>query len=281
MLLHKYTLGFSPCPNDTFIFDAIINNKIDTEGISFVPVIADVEALNHKAFNKELDITKLSFFAFAIVANDYQLLDSGSALGKNCGPILISKKNFKLSEVDKLTIAIPGKHTTANCLLSIVFPNVKLKKEMLFSEIEEAIINEQVDAGVIIHENRFTYQAKGLKKIIDLGEYWEAETQMPIPLGGIAIKKNIPIEDKQKINHLLRKSIDFAMQNPSSSTEFIKKLAQEMDEEVINKHIHLYVNNYTQDLGNDGKQVIKRFFERLYQLGITVKIGDNLFLNNL
>ncbi len=281
MLSVKYTLGFSPCPNDTFIFDALINNKIAADGIEFIPVIADVEELNNKAFNKELDITKLSFFAFANVASDYELLDSGSALGKNCGPILISKNEYTLSDVENLSIAIPGKNTTANSLLGIAFPNAKNKKEMLFSEIEEAIIIGRVEAGVIIHENRFTYQAKGLKKIIDLGEYWETLTHMPIPLGGIAIRKDIPVEDKQKINRLLRKSIDFAMNNPASSSAFIKKLAQEMDEEVINKHIQLYVNNYTRDLGTEGKKGIVNYFERIYQAGITGKIGESIFLNNI
>jgi 1,4-dihydroxy-6-naphthoate synthase len=277
----KFSLGFSPCPNDTFIFDALVNNKIDTEGITFVPVIEDVEALNNKAFKKELDITKLSFYAFANVAVDYELLDSGSALGKNCGPILISKNEYKLSEVENLKIAIPGNNTTANCLLGIVFPNAKNKKELLFSDIEGAILRGRVDAGVIIHENRFTYQAKGLKKIIDLGEYWETNMKMPIPLGGIAIKKDIQPEIKQKINRLLRKSISFAMQDPSSSADFIKKHAQAMDEEVTQKHIKLYVNEYTRDLGFYGKNVIVSFYKKTFQAGITKEMGDDIFLNKI
>jgi len=278
---YKYTLGFSPCPNDTFIFDALINDKIDNEGITFIPFIADVEALNNKAFTKDLDITKLSFFAFANIAGDYELLDSGSALGKNCGPILISKNDFEWSDVEKLTIAIPGKNTTANSLLSIAFPNIKIKQEMLFSEIEQAVLNCKVDAGLIIHENRFTYQAKGLKKIIDLGEYWESKTLMPIPLGGIAIKKNIPEVDKQKINRLIRKSVEFAIKNPTSSAGFTRNYAQEMDQDVINKHIQLYVNNYSIDLGSPGKKAIICFFERTFQAGITGNIGREIFLNKI
>ncbi len=276
---NKITIGFSPCPNDTFIFDALINNKINTEGEEFTPVIADVEALNNKALKNELDVTKLSFFAFAKVVDDYEILDSGSALGENCGPILISKNDYKLSEIENLKIGIPGLNTTANCILSIVFPNAKNKKELLFSDIEGAILRGRIDAGVIIHENRFTYQAKGLKKIIDLGEYWENNFKMPIPLGGIAIKKSLDTDLKMKINHLVRRSVDFAMANPLSSIDFIKKNAQKMNEEIINKHIHLYVNEYSRDLGFYGKNVIISFFRKTFEAGITKEIGDKIFLN--
>lgn len=276
---NKITIGFSSCPNDTFIFDALVNNKINTEGEIFTPVIADVEALNNRAFKKELDVTKLSFYAFAKVVGDYELLDSGSALGENCGPILISKNNYKLSEIENLKIGIPGLNTTANCLLSIVFPKAKNKKELIFSDIENAILKGRVDAGVIIHENRFTYQEKGLKKIIDLGEYWESNFRMPIPLGGIAIRKDLNPELKQKINRLIRKSVDFAMIDPSSSMEFIKKNAQDMNEEIIKKHIQLYVNEYTRDLGFYGKNVIISFFKKTFEVGITNEIDDKIFLN--
>jgi 1,4-dihydroxy-6-naphthoate synthase len=276
-----FSLGFSPCPNDTFIFDALVNNKIDTEGIVFKPCIEDIEALNRHALLKEPDITKLSFFAFAEVSDEYELLDAGSALGNNCGPILISKIKYDLKDIDELTIAIPGKYTSANSLFSIAFPRAKKKKELLFSEIEDAILKGLVDAGVIIHESRFTYKEKGLMKMIDLGEYWESKMKLPVPLGGIAIKRNIPEVMKQKINALVRKSIEFAIQNPDSSKEYVKKHAQEMDEKVISEHIGLYVNKYSIDLGADGKNAINRYFERTQEAGITKQIGHKIFLNTI
>ncbi len=254
----KYSLGFSPCPNDCFIFDAMIHDKIDTEGLEFEPVMTDVEDLNQRAFSGELDITKLSFHAFAYVANEYVLLNSGSALGNNCGPLLISKKDCSnaIPNIDDFKIAIPGKYTTANLLLGLYAPNAKNKVEMVFSDIEEAVLNGTVDAGVIIHENRFTYQVKGLHKIIDLGEFYETKYQHPIPLGGIVVKRNIPNDIQQKVNRIIRQSVEFAFANPDSSMDFIKKHSQEMDEEVMRKHIELYVNNYSIDLGKKGRGAI-------------------------
>ena len=176
------SLGFSPCPNDTFIFDAMVNNKIDTEGLSFEVTIADIEELNRRAFRRSLDITKLSYYAYAYLIKDYVLLHAGSALGNNCGPLLISKPEYLKSTVENLTIAIPGMYTTANFLLSLAYPDVTKKVEMRFLDIENAILQNKVDAGVIIHENRFTYQLRGLVTILDLGEYWETQTGLPIPL---------------------------------------------------------------------------------------------------
>lgn len=268
-------LGFSPCPNDTFIFSAIINQQIDTEGISFIPIIEDVETLNRRAFHKELEITKLSYHAYAYLTVDYILLNSGSALGNNCGPLLISGFQFPVSNFqnNKLRIAIPGKYTTANFLLSLFFPKATNKIEMIFSEIENAILAHRVDAGAIIHENRFTYQNKGLKKIVDLGEMWENETGLPIPLGGIVIKRNLPSEIQKKVNRILRRSVEFAMQNPTSVLDYVRKYSQEMDEEVIAQHINLYVNNYTIDLGEKGKQAV----EKMLSLGCEKK-PMNLFV---
>ena len=187
----NFTLGFSPCPNDCFIFDALVHKKIDTQGIDFTLVMEDVEALNNRAFQSELDITKLSYHAFIYLTNTYNLLNSGSELGFNCGPLLIQNSKNKITDINTASIAIPGKYTTANFLLSLAFPNAKNKKEMLFSDIENALLLNKIDAGLIIHENRFTYQEKGLEKIIDLGEFWESLIHAPIPLGGIVIKKNI------------------------------------------------------------------------------------------
>ncbi len=273
-----FTLGFSPCPNDTFIFDALIHHKIDTEGFEFKVTMADVEELNRKAFEQALDITKLSFHAFLYLTEKYALLNSGSALGDNCGPLLISPSpTLPKGKGDRSLIAIPGKYTTANYLLSIAYPNVSNKQEMLFSDIEEAILSGKVDAGVIIHENRFTYESKGLFKIMDLGEYWYKQTQMPIPLGGIAIKQKYSIEIQRKINRLLRKSIEYAFANPLSSKAFIKAHSQEMSDEVIQKHIELYVNNYSIDLGKKGKEAIELMFEKAIAAKLILKPLQPIF----
>ena len=276
----KLTLGFSPCPNDTFMFDAMVHGKIDTEDIQFDVVMTDVEELNKKAFKAGLDITKISFHAFAYVAHKYVLLDSGSALGKSCGPILISKYEMQNSkpEISNLKIAIPGKYTTANFLLSLAFPGAKNKTEMLFSEIEDAVIAGKADAGLIIHENRFTYQQKGLKKIIDLGEYWEDLTRLPIPLGGIVVKRNLPNNIQHKLNRIMQRSIEYAFRNPLSSKDFVKQHAQEMNDEVIMKHIRLYVNEYSFDLGDDGREAIQTLMRKAEKLNIIPEIRQELFL---
>ena len=267
----KITLGFSPCPNDTFIFDALVNKKIDTFGLDFEYVLADVEELNKKAFQQELDITKLSFHAYLFLTEKYTLLNSGSALGQNCGPLLISKNDHTLKDVDNLTIAVPGEFTTANFLLKFAFPKISSKKIILFSDIEKAVLDEKVDAGVIIHESRFTYAEKGLKKIADLGEYWERVTKQPIPLGGIVAKKNLPEETIFLFNKLIKQSVEFAFANPESSKDFIKANAQELDDEVIKKHIDLYVNKFSLSLGRKGKIAINTFFEKAKDLRIVRK----------
>ncbi|HEX8376860.1 MAG TPA: 1,4-dihydroxy-6-naphthoate synthase, partial [Pedobacter sp.] len=236
----KLTLGFSPCPNDTFIFDALIHKKIDTEGLEFVVSYDDVETLNKKAFENELDITKLSFHAFAYLVNNYALLDAGSALGFGVGPLLLSK-NPDVNLNSDLRVGIPGKYTTANFLLSLAYPHLSNKVEMRFSDIEDALVNDEIDLGLIIHENRFTYQDKGLHKEMDLGEYWENETGCAIPLGGIVIKRTLPDEVTLKVNRVLQRSVEFAFANPKSGVAFIKSHAQSMDEAVMFKHIELYV----------------------------------------
>ncbi|NOZ35001.1 MAG: 1,4-dihydroxy-6-naphthoate synthase [Chlorobi bacterium] len=272
------TLGFSTCPNDTFIFDAAVHHKIDTEGIEFELFLADVEELNKKAFEAEIDITKLSYHAYAYAAENYVLLNSGSALGNNNGPLLISKRKIYPDEVNDLKIAIPGKYTTANLLLGIAYPNTKNKIPYLFSDIEDAVSDEEVDAGLIIHENRFTYKAKGLKKIIDLGEYWENKTNMPIPLGGIVINRKHPKDLQLKISNIIKRSIEYAYENPASSLEYIRRYAQEMDAEVMKKHIDLYVNNFSLDLGEEGKKAIKLLYFEAAERNLIPEMPDNLFI---
>lgn len=270
------TLGFSPCPNDCFIFDALIHKRIDTEGLEFEVFMEDVETLNQKAFRAELDITKLSYHAYAHLIKPYQLLNSGSALGNNCGPLLIANSKFQIS--DSTTIAIPGKYTTANFLLSLAFPNVKNKIELVFNEIEDAVLTGKVDAGLIIHENRFTYESKGLKKIIDLGEYWETLSKAPIPLGGIVVKRELPEDLKKKVDRLIRKSVEYAFANPDASRNFVKANAQEMSEEVMYKHIDLYVNKYSVDLGAEGKRSVQLLFDKAQELGVISQIRHSLFI---
>lgn len=256
----KLSLGFSSCPNDTFIFDAMVNSKIDTENLEFEPFIADVEVLNKKAFKHDLDITKVSFNAFISLSDNYELLNSGAALGENCGPLIIAKEKFDLNELESKKIAIPGENTTANLLMKIAFPNAKNKVEMLFSDIENAVLRNKVDAGLIIHESRFTYEPRGLIKIIDLGEFWEEKTKTPTPLGGIIVSKNLDQQTREKVNRVMKRSVQFAFDNPKETEAFVCKYAQEMDKEVMYKHIDLYVNNYTLDLGDIGVEAIRNLF---------------------
>ncbi len=280
----KLTIGFSPCPNDTFIFDALIHHKIDTEGLEFEVFYDDVETLNQKAFRGELDITKLSYHAFAYIVNKYVLLGTGSALGFGVGPMLICKADPEklhsqlTTHNSQLKIGIPGKYTTANFLLGLAFPNATNKQELVFSEIEDALLDEKIDIGLIIHENRFTYQNKGLKKIIDLGDYWEKLTGCAIPLGGIVANRKLPLDVQHKINRVLKKSVEFAFANPKSGLEFIRSHAQEMSEEVMYKHIELYVNKYSLDLGDEGRKAIKLLFDTAREKGIIPEIKEEIFL---
>ncbi len=275
----KLTLGFSTCPNDTFIFDAAVHHKIDTEDIEFELFLGDVEELNRKAFDAEIDITKLSYHAYAYAAENYVLLNSGSALGRNNGPLLISKKKIYPDEVDDLKIAIPGKYTTANLLLGIAYPRAKNKIPYLFSDIEDAVADEEADAGLIIHENRFTYEAKGLKKIKDLGEYWEILTGKPIPLGGIVINRRHPKDLQLKISNIIKRSIEYAYENPQSSLDYIRQYAQEMDAEVMKKHIDLYVNEFSFDLGQEGKDAIKILYAEAAKRNLIPEIPNNVFID--
>jgi 1,4-dihydroxy-6-naphthoate synthase len=276
--MQKISLGFSTCPNDTYIFDAMVHQKVDTEGLEFDVVLGDVEELNTKALNNELDVTKISYHAFSKIAHNYLLLDSGSALGFKNGPLLISKHKIYSDELKDIKIAIPGLNTTANLLFSIAFPESKNKKEYLFSDIEEAVLSNEVDAGLIIHENRFTYEKKGLKKIIDLGEYWEEKTGLPIPLGGIAVNRKLDKEIQLKINRVLKRSVEFAFENPKSAYPYIKQYAQEMDEDVMYKHIDLYVNEFSRELGVDGRKAIEILYEKAISLGVLPEMNDQIFL---
>jgi 5,8-dihydroxy-2-naphthoate synthase len=280
--MKKLSLGFSPCPNDTFIFDALVNKKIDSGGLEFEVVLEDVETLNRWALEGKLDITKLSFAAFFKSLNNYLLLNSGSALGKGVGPLLITKnKNVLAVDIDSSIIALPGENTTANFLFSFAFPQAKNKIFMRYDKIEDWLLtsssaNGTKEAAVIIHENRFTYHLKGLHKIVDLGEYWEEKMKSPIPLGGIAVKKNINLSAAKKIDQLIRQSVEFAFSNYPSITAYVHQHSQEMSEEVMRQHIDLYVNNYSIDLGDSGRKAIQSLFE----VFLRTKSDTEIFLSS-
>jgi 1,4-dihydroxy-6-naphthoate synthase len=277
----RLSLGSSPCPNDCFVFDALVNRRIDLEGLEFCLHMADVEALNKAAFAGEADVTKLSYHAYAYCARDYVLLDAGSALGRNCGPLLIAKRTISTDEVASgaVRIAIPGRYTTANFLLSLAFPRARHVTELVFSEIEPALLNEEYDAGLIIHENRFTYEGKGLKKIIDLGEFWEGETGAPIPLGGIVIRRSLPDEVKRAVNRVVRRSVEYAFANRAASLPFVREHAQEMSEAVMYQHIDLYVNQFSVDLGAEGRRAVQILFERAAASDVIPAVKVPLFLS--
>lgn len=265
------SLAFSPCPNDCFMFDAIVHKRIDLEGLTFDVRLADVEALNRDAFDGRTDVSKLSYHAFAYCADRYVMLHAGSALGRNCGPLLISKRPIAADEVatGHLRIAIPGKYTTANLLLGLAFPAATQTTPMLFSDIEGAVQREEFDAGVIIHENRFTYESRGLRKIVDLGEYWEGTTGFPIPLGGIVVSRALSPDVQATMDRVLRRSVEYASAHPDGTLPYVRAHAQDMDDVVMMKHIALYVNDFSVDLGNAGRQAVAELFARAHAAGVT------------
>lgn len=273
------SLAFSPCPNDCFMFDAIVHRRIDLEGLTFNVRLADVEALNEDAFAERADVTKLSFHAFAHCADRYVLLNAGAALGRRCGPLLIAKRPMAPDEVaaGHVRIAIPGRYTTANLLLGLAFPAVTQTTAMVFSEIEGAVLDGRVDAGVIIHENRFTYEALGLHKVLDLGEYWEAGTGAPIPLGGIVIRRALPPAVQAAMDRVLRRSVEHAFAHPDGTLPYVRAHAQAMRDDVMRRHIDLYVNDYSVDLGEEGRRAVVTLFERGLAAGVLPSVPGRLF----
>lgn len=262
----KLTLGFSPCPNDTFIFDALVNKKIDTGGLEVKAVMEDVETLNQWTLQGKLDITKLSFPAFFQAMETYVLLNAGSALGKGVGPLLVARKGYQekngnVNGINDQSIALPGINTTAHLLFSYAWPKAQHKSFMIFSAIEDAVVYGKTELGVIIHENRFTYQQKGLEKVMDLGEYWEEKKKVPIPLGGIALKRSIDTKLAKQVDQLIRKSLEYSFAHYPLITDYVKQHSQAMEEKVMRQHIDLYVNDYSLDLGKEGKDAIKTLYE--------------------
>jgi 1,4-dihydroxy-6-naphthoate synthase len=272
-----FNIGFSPCPNDTYIFDALVHSKIESP-FTFTAHLHDVQELNQMVAKALLPVTKLSFFAYASVSHLYEILDAGSALGNGCGPLLIAK-NSTLPNPLQAKICVPGMHTTANLLLSIFYPELIDKTGLLFSEIESALLNEKFDAGVIIHENRFTYSQLGLKLIADLGSKWESKTQMPIPLGCIAVARALPLAVKQQISQLIVNSITYANNHVNDVMPYVKKHAQNMNEKVMKQHIDLYVNKYSLDLGLQGKAAINTLFAEAKTCGLINELKNPIFIN--
>ncbi|MBI5056918.1 MAG: 1,4-dihydroxy-6-naphthoate synthase [Nitrospirae bacterium] len=279
--MNTLSLGYSPCPNDTFIFYALIHGRINTNDIKFKEVLLDVETLNQKALNAELDLTKVSCHAFGHLRDKYRLLRAGGALGRSCGPLVVVKHDYTMKELLGKKIAIPGKLTTAFLLLqlydpaffspSALCPLPSAFVEMPFHRIMDAVANEEVDAGLIIHESRFTYPSYGLKQVIDLGEWWEEETGLPIPLGGILAKRSLGDMIIEKLNSLIKKSVEYAFGNRSEPMEYIKKHSQELSYDVINQHINLYVNDYSLDIGTEGENAVTELLSRAEEAGIIPK----------
>ncbi|MDR2562766.1 MAG: 1,4-dihydroxy-6-naphthoate synthase [Prevotellaceae bacterium] len=264
--MKKIKLAFSPCPNDTFIFDAIVNKKIDLEGLDFEVTIADVEELNKKAIEGKLDLTKLSYYAYALMSESFDLCKSGSALGYGNGPLLVSKQRILPNEVRFLRIAVPGRYTTANFLLKHAFPGVSEPLEYLFSDIENAVVNREVDAGVLIHEGRFTYARKGLRLITDLGDFWEKTSGHPIPLGCIAMRRTLPEETRHSFDRVMTRSVLYALENPKDSKDFVAQHAQNQEPEIIQKHIDFFVNKFTVELGDKGQEAVNHFIAKVKKI---------------
>lgn len=276
------TIGFSPCPNDTFIFDALVNGGLDTCDLCFEPVLEDVETLNRLAAEGRLHLTKLSYAAFLHLTDRYALLHAGSALGRGVGPLLLSRAPLP-SGVDlgvwltSARIAIPGKQTTANLLLSLAFPQAQDKPEVLFSDIEAAVLRDDFDAGLVIHESRFTYAARGLHKLLDLGDWWEKETGASIPLGGICARRDLSAEMIHRVDDLLRQSIEAAWERHPQLSPYVVRHAQEMDEAVMRQHIALYVNEHTTDLGEQGERAVRTLFAKAVETGLIAELPAKIF----
>lgn len=277
--MNSFSIGISPCPNDTYIFGALINGWLDDVPSINRCIYEDVEYLNNAALHAEFDVIKISYFAYSRISENYQLLTSGGALGKNCGPLLISKNPYSVPDENSL-IAIPGYNTTANMLLSLALPQCNKREQILFSEIEAAVLNGDVDFGLIIHESRFTYESRGLHKVLDLGEYWESKTQSPLPLGAIAVRRSLSSDVKQQINDAVKESILFANQNTKKILDYAKNYAQEMDEQVMKAHINLYVNEYSIDLGSEGKKAVKLLFDEITKIFPEKKYSFPIFYND-
>jgi 1,4-dihydroxy-6-naphthoate synthase len=273
------TVAYSPCPNDTFIFGAMVHGLVDTEGLSFIPILDDVEALNRRAEREDVHVTKLSYHALGYLVDRYALLNAGSALGRGCGPLLVAREPLDEAAISKAHIAIPGWKTTANLLLGLAYPAAQRRTPVLFSGIEDAVVSGNVDAGLLIHENRFTYARKGLVCIRDLGAFWEQETGFPIPLGGIAVSRSVDRTYWPVVDRVIKRSVRFAFDHPEQVMPYVRAHAQAMEDEVMQAHIGLYVNRFTEHLGDEGRAAVSGFIERGRALGLIPPSGADIFVD--
>ena len=253
-------LSISTGPNDTFMFDALVHGRIDTSGYRFQLCMEDIQQLNRHILDGEPDVSKISYAVYPRIADRYRILSAGSALGRGNGPLLVSRHKIYPDEVSDVRIAVPGIYTTANFLLNFAFGEVKERREYLFSDIAEAVLSGEMDAGVLIHEERFSYAQKGLSLVSDLGEVWERKTGLPIPLGAIVVRRELEERVQRDIDSLLRESIIFAMNNPSASYDFVKRYARELSDTVIRRHIEMFVNNFSVDIGEEGRKAVRTLF---------------------
>lgn len=272
------TLGYSPCPNDTFIFYALVHGRIGPDNITYRVRLEDVETLNLLALGSELDVTKVSFHAFGFVRDNYVLLRSGGALGKNCGPLLIASQDIAPLDVAGEKIAIPGMYTTAHLLLNLYLGSGIQVVAMPFFQILDAVQKGICRAGLVIHEGRFTYHKYGLNKILDLGQWWEATTGLPIPLGGIIARRALGVDMIKRLESLIKSSITYSLTHREEPKGYIRSHAQEMDEQVIKQHIDLYVNSYSLNLEKEGRRAVEHLFALAEEQGLVPKSTKSLFM---
>ena len=269
------TLGYSPCPNDCFIFYALAHGKVASD-FDYQVRLEDVEALNQLARKSALDVTKISYHAFGHLADDYVMLRSGGALGSGVGPLVVTKE--RLADLSGKRVAIPGGLTTANLLLKLSQPDDIEVIELRYDKIMPAVAAGEVDAGLIIHESRFTYANYGLKKHLDLGEWWEAETGLPLPLGGIVARRSL---GKEKLTHIqegIRRSLLYSYAHRQEAEPYIAAHAQEMSQEVRQQHIDLYVNDYSLDVGETGEKAVRTLLRRARERGLVLEPKKPLFI---
>lgn len=273
----ELTLGFSPCPNDTFMFYPLVHGLVDTGGLSYRERLEDVETLNRLALAGQLDVSKVSYHALGHIRDNYALLRAGSALGRGCGPLLVAADNIDPTNLRGRTIAVPGRYTTAKLLLRLFDPGLDKFIVMPFNEIMDAVLKGNVDAGLIIHESRFTYHGFGLHKLLDLGEWWEGETGLPIPLGGIVARRSLGAETIAAVERALKAGVGYARSHPDEAARYIGEHAQEMSPEVCAAHIGLYVNDFSADLGEEGIRAITCLLQRAEGAGLIPASGTPLF----
>lgn len=258
----KLTLAYSPCPNDTFMFYAIAHNRIDLRGLSFEIELMDVEQLNEKAALGCFDISKMSFHAFARMNDRWEMCDAGAALGRGNGPLLVCAKNASVDlHCGCSHVLLPGKNTTAALLMKYAFPHIHSYSYCVFNEVERKVLNGEADAGVLIHETRFLYAEHGLELLADLGQIWEQSTNLPIPLGGIAMRADLSDEIKEQFSLVMRDSVLYARNNPAETMSYVRAHAQEMDPWVMQKHIEMFVNEYSVSMGSEGRRAVEKLCE--------------------